>query len=92
MSMRAASRAWPRNPVQFALEIKATSSLMFFKGKNRDLCVHHWVFIAKAKRFLILKRGGELLRSGFLLKASCEVLYKTCPLFIEEKLRPGTLL
>lgn len=58
--------SWPRNPIQFALETKATSSLMFSKGKNRDLCVRRRVFIAKAKRFFILKRGGELLRSDFL--------------------------
>lgn len=59
--------SWPRNPVQFALKTKAASSLVFFRGKNHDLCVHHQVFIAKAKRFLIeKKKGGELLRSGFL--------------------------
>lgn len=104
MSMGAASRAWPRNPVQFALETKATCS----RGKiiTYDLdpvAITESFFIAKAKRFLILKRAGELLRSGFLLKASCEVLYKRCPLVIEEKTKawnsdvgchhhPGTIL
>lgn len=48
--------SWPRNPVQFALKTKAASSLVFFRGKNHDLCVHHQVFIAKAKRFLIEKK------------------------------------
>lgn len=63
----------PRNPIQFTLETKATSALVFNRGKNRDLCLCHSVFVVKARKFLVLKRGGVIFYKRLSVKCFTKV-------------------